>query len=173
MDDQSGRRPRRRLGERYGTMPSGRVPHQGCRAVRETKVKTPQVSRSDASQRGRKGRAGKSDGAMSWGGGCGRHDAAGCTATRRLQRQDSTPTDESSSQARPVIRSPGQDRSPHGCDFAPRDGAIAAAVKAVGDAIGEDEEFIRAKHSILSPNGKRSARTVGIWWHRGDHIASN
>ena len=51
------------------------------------------------------------------------------------------------------------------------DRAIAAAIKAVGNAIGENEEFICTERAVVAPNGKRTAAAV-IWWrHRRDSLA--
>ena len=104
VDDQSGRRPRRRLGERHGTTLSCRWVASLFQACSGKNKKAPRDSGFNASQRAKGQNAGKV-GEMSCGGGYGQHDVAGCTATRRLQRQDSTPTDETSLQARSVIHS--------------------------------------------------------------------
>jgi hypothetical protein len=48
----------------------------------------------------------------------------------------------------------------------PANGAIATAIEAVGNTIGENEEFVSTQHAGLSPNWKRTAAAVRCWRHR-------
>jgi len=135
VDDQSGRRTRRRLGERYGTTTlSGRGAHERFKAVRGTNGEAPRASPSNASQREQPGRA-RSAVAR-----CHVVEVAEARMRRDVRRlveccgRSSTPDDESSLQARSAVRSPRYQRSSHGRDFPARDGSVAAAVETVRDA---------------------------------------
>ena len=126
------------------------------KAIRGTNGEARRASPSNASQRDQNGLSAVAR--------CHVVDVAEARMRRDVRRlgdccgRSSMPDDGSSLQARSVVRSPGYQRPSDGRDFPARDGTVAAAVEAVGDASGEHEEFIRPEHAILSPHRKRPAR---------------
>jgi hypothetical protein len=151
VEDQSGRRTRRRLGERYGTTLSGGGADERFKAIPWTNEKARRVSPSNAPQQGPTGSELRAVAR------CHAVEAAKARVRRDERRlgdccgRSSTPAAESSVQARSVVRSPRYQRPSHGRDVPPRDGTVAAAVEAVGDASGKNEKLIRTEYAILSP----------------------
>ena len=63
-------------------------------------------------------------------------------------------------------KSPRDQGAANRFNLLPANGAIATAVKAVGDAGGENKEFVSAEYAAVAPDGKRATAAICSRRHR-------